>query len=787
MIPNFIKLTFRNLWKNRSYSFLNIFGLAIGIACAGLIFLWVEDELSYDQFPRKDLVYYIRENQTNDGKVRTFGSTPVPLAPAIMKEIPGVAEACRVKGRKFLFSLNDKGIYEQGAYTDPSFVRMFGLPFVEGNNRDAFAQLTNIVISRKMARQFFGDEPAVGKTLRMNNLKEYKVSAVVGDFPVNSTVQLDWMIPFQTFYNENNDAGRMDNWYINQLVTYVELKPGASAATVGKQLHGFIQTKQPDANAKCFLHSANDWHLRDQFEDGKLVGGRIGFVKLFVGIAWIILFIACVNFMNLATARSDKRSKEVGVRKVLGAERRGLIAQFIGEAMILSGIAVAVGVLLITLVMPAFSLLIGKPLDVHLTSPLHLGALAVITLICGLVAGSYPALYLSSFNPIYVFKGMRMKGVGAALVRKGLVVMQFTVSVVLIISTVIIYRQIEHIRHRDIGYNKYNLVTVNVRGDMVKHFNEIRQDLLRTGSIGNAGLNSFSTLWLGDNGAGAKWDGQLPGQDPLISFRSITPGFLATAGMQLAEGRDFRADLPDADSMHVLVTESLAQMMGKGSAIGKRIWFGTNPPLTVVGVVKDIVFGDMYGKPEPAMFSYGTDNAMFLFARIKTGANPATALAQMEAVLKKDNPGYPFEYSFVNEDFDAIFRSEQLIGLLSRLFATLAIVISCLGLFGLSAYMAERRVKEIGIRKVLGASITGLTGLLSKEFLQLVGLSTLIAFPVAWYAMDHWLRGYAYRIGVEWWVFAAAGMAALLIALATVSFQSLRAALMNPARSLRSE
>jgi len=789
MIPNFIKVTFRNLWKNRSYSFLNIFGLAIGIACAGLIFLWVEDELSYDLFPNRNLVYHIQENQTYEGKVRTFGSSPGPLAPAIQKEIPGIAAASRSKNAKPVFSVGEKALAEAGSFTDPSYLEMFGVSFIEGNATKVFDQPTNIVISRRMSQQFFGNAPAVGKTLTMNKRKDYRVAGVFQDFPENFSDRLEWMIPYADFYNDHKQEGYLDIWYSNFLDTYVQLTPGANPATVTKQLYNFIQTKKADANAHCFLFSARDWHLRGQFEDGKQVGGRIDYVRLFVIIAWIILFIACINFMNLATARSDRRSKEVGVRKVLGAYRKGLIGQFIGEAMILSLIAVLTGVLLITLLMPAFSLLIGKSLVVNLGSPVHIGALLAITLVCGLVAGSYPALYLSSFNPVFVFKGIRMKGTGAAMIRKGLVVVQFAISVVLIISTAIIYRQIQHIHDRNIGYDKDNLVTVSVRGEMGRHFKQIRQDLINTGAIENAGLNSFNTFWIGNNGAGAKWEGQAPGQDPLISFRNITPGFLATAGMQLAEGRDFRADGPEADSTHCLVTETLAKMMGKGSAVGKRIWFGDNAAnaMTVVGVVKDFVFGDMYGKPEPVLFNYGTDNAKFMYARIKAGVHPETAIAQMELVLKKDNPGYPIEYSFVSDDFNALFKSEALMGQLSKLFAVLAILISCLGLFGLSAYMAERRIKEIGIRKVLGASVTGLTGLLSKEFLQLVGLSTLVAFPLAWWAMDHWLQQFAYRIGIEWWIFVVAGLTALMIALLTVSFQSVRAALMNPARSLRSE
>ena len=788
MLINFFKITFRNLWKNRGYSFLNIFGLAIGIACAGLIFLWVEDELSYDQLlPKKDRLYFIEDNQTYEGKVRTFSSTPVPLAPAISREIPGIAAACRMQDDQSLFSVEDKAIYERGVYADSTVFSLFNVPFVEGRAQDALKDPTNIVITEKVARQFFGTGKALGKVFRINNKNEYQVSGVIRDFPDNSTVRPDWIVSFQTFYTLHRQDYSMDSWGSNSTSTYVELMPAVSPAAINRSLYDFVQKKAAGAAAKCFLFSANDWHLRNHFEDGKQVGGQIEYVRLFVVIAWIVLLIACINFMNLATARSERRAREVGVRKVLGAERKGLIAQFIGEAILLSVIAVVAGVMLIALAMPAFSLLIGKTLSLGLNQPLHLGALTFIALICGLVAGSYPALYLSSFNPIFVFKGIRMKGSGAAIIRKGLVVAQFTISIVLIISTLIIYRQVEHIRNRDFGYDRYNLVTTTVRGDMAKHFMQIRQDLLNTGAIENAALNSYNILNGGNNGSGATWAGKDASQDPLISYRNVTPGFLATAGMQMKEGRDFRPDNPDADSMHVLVTETLAHMLGKGSAIGKKIWWDKNPPYTVVGVVKDFVFGDMYSKPEPVIFFSSTDGAYLLYAKIRQGVRPEAAVKKMEAVIRKDNPGYPFEYSFVNDDFNGLFRSEVLVGQLSRLFAGLAILISCLGLFGLSAYTAERRIREIGIRKVLGASIPNLAGLLSREFLQLVILSALVAFPLAWMMMSRWLAQYAYRVGMEWWIFALAGIAAVLIAVVTVSWQSIRAALMNPVKSLRSE
>ncbi len=789
MIPNFLKITFRNLRKNSSYSLLNIFGLAIGITCAGLIFLWVENEMSWDQFlPKKNRLAVIHENQTYQGKVRTTWSTPRLMAAAIVKEIPGVAAACRVDPDNELFGVGEKSLYEAGAWVDSSFFGIFQRPFLEGNARTAFLHPSDIVITETVARQLFGNQSAIGRTIRMNNKKDYDVTAVIEDFPANSTLQFRWLAPMSTAYFTDNDI-QTNNWGMNSTTTYVELAPEASVEAVNARLKNYIATKRTDVVGApvCFLFGANDWHLRAEYEDGKQVGGEIQYIHLFTVIAWIILLIACINFMNLATARSEGRAREVGVRKVLGAARRELIGQFIGESIFLSAVAAAIGLALITIVLPLFDALTGRELTLALGNPTHWAAIVAVTVVCGLVAGSYPALYLSSFNPVFVFKGIRIRGIGASVVRKGLVITQFTVSITLIISTVIIYQQLKHILTRDLGYDKNNLLTMKVRGNMAPHFKQIRQDLLNTGVVENAGLNSYNTIYIGDNGSGVSWDGKDPRQEVLISWRAVTPGFLATAGMHLLDGRDLRADLPAADSNHVIITETLAKMMGKGSAIGKKLKYTWGGSSTVIGVVKDYIYGDMYGSPDPVAFYYDSTDARLMYVRYKAGVRPDAALAAIGAVMKKDNPAYPFDYQFVDTVFNSLFASEKLMGVLSRLFAGLAILISCLGLFGLSAYTAERRTREIGIRKVLGASVSGITRLLSREFLVLVGLSALIAFAVAGIAMSRWLEQYHYRISIQWWVFAVAGVAAVGIALVTISFQSIKAALMNPVRSLRSE
>lgn len=788
MSGNFFTTTLRSLWRNKAYSSLNIFGLAIGIACAGLIFLWMEDEVNYDNVQvKKDKLYRVIENQTYEGKVRTFWSTPGPLAEAAKAEIPGIANVCRVSGSKpVLFTLGDKGIYERGGYADPSIFDMFTWQFVQGNAKDAFKELYAIVISEKMANQFFGTSTnVVGKSIKLDTKQDYVITGVVKDLPANSTMQTDWIAPFAVYSKEF--AERLSSWGNNSIATYIELSPNANKANVNQQLGGIIKKRLPTTSTTPFLFSMNDWRLRDQFEDGQHAGGRITYVRMFTVIAWIILLIACINFMNLATARSEKRAREVGVRKVLGAGKSRLIVRFIGESILMAIIAVGIGLLIIALVLPAFNILVEKQLTPGLDNPLHIAALLIIALLCGIIAGSYPALYLSSFNPVFVFKGIRLKSGSAAFIRKGLVVVQFTVSIVLIISTIIIYQQIQHVKSRDIGYDRDNLLSIDVRGNIAKHFTVIKDELLKTGAVDNAALNSYNVIDIGNNSSNFTWPGKDPDKTVLVSARGVSPEFIGTAGMKITAGRDFQSNAI-ADSSNVLITETFAAMMGEGSAVGKTISFASGDgTFHVVGVVKDFIYGDMYSRSDPVMFFLNNDIARTMYIRISEKVSVEDALVKIGAVMRKNNPAYPFEYRFVDDQFNDRFASEALIGKLSRVFALLAIFISCLGLFGLATYTAERRTREIGIRKVLGASVTGITHLLSKEFLQLVLLSAFISFPLAWWAMHQWLQSYSYRISIQWWVFMVAGSLAVLIALLTISIQSVKAALMNPIKSLRNE
>jgi putative ABC transport system permease protein len=793
MFKTYFKTTIRNLWKTKGYSFLNIFGLAIGIACAGLIFLWVEDELNWDQFnTKKDSLYRIRENQKYDSYVATFGSTPAPMAPVMQQEIPGVANTCRIIGYNTkLITIGNKSMYAFPNYADASLFSMFTFPFVQGNAGTAFAQLYSMVVTQSTAKRFFGDEKnVIGKTVRVDNKQDYVITGVIKDIPKNSTVQFEWVAPFEIWWNENKQWAQ--SWGNNDLDTYVELKPGVSAASVNKILYDFIQKREPKSNARPFIWTAHDWHLRDEFDNGvETGGGQIAYVHLFSIIAWIILLIGCINFMNLATARSEKRAREVGVRKVLGAAKQNLIFQFIGESIFMAVLSAILAVIIILFVLPAFNLLAQKDLVLGLTEPLHFTALITITLVCGLIAGSYPSLYLSSFNPVFVLKGLKLKDSSASLVRKGLVIVQFSVSIILIISTIIIYQQIQHVKNRSLGFNKNNLLEINTNDEFNKNYELIKQDLLGAGAIQNLALSDYSVLYGGNNTDGLIWDGKPANSKVLVSTRYVSPGFMNVYGLKILAGRDFViTDSIISKKINVIVTKSFEQLMGKNNAVSKTLHYDgdtSGTVLNIVGVVNDFVYGDMYGKPDPVLFSCVQNTyASELYVRLKTGDVEA-AIKKIEAVIKKDNPSYPFTYQFADDQFNKMFLNEQVISELSRVFATLAIIISCLGLFGLAAFTAERRTKEIGIRKVLGASVAGITTLLSKDFLQLVAISCIVAFPVAWWMMHSWLQNYKYRIGISWWIFLAAGISALLIALITISFQSIKAAIANPVKSLRTE
>ncbi len=800
MIKNYFKTIFRNLWKNKGFSFLNIFGLAIGIACTGLIFLWAEDEINWDNNNvNKNRLYAVRVNATYAGNTFTSWSTPRPMFAAIKTDIPGIANTCRVSDKEMdlLFNIGDKSMYASGKYADSSLFSMFTLPFVQGNASTAFNQLYSIVITQSTAKKFFGDEKNIlGNTVRVDNKQDYVISGVIKDIPKNSSLQFEWLIPYEVNLVENNSYqnGDATGWDSFGPLTYVELNASANLASVNKQLYNYIHKKNATLTTHAFLFPMHHWHLYNEFENGKQTGGgKIQQVRILSLIAWVILLIACINFMNLATARSEQRAKEVGVRKILGSGKGRLIARFIGEALLMSAIAGILSIIIIVLALPVFNQLVQKQLSLQLNIPFHVLSLFTIVIVSGLIAGSYPALYLSSFSPAKVLKDSKIKTGGAAFVRKGLVVLQFAFSVVFIISTIVVYSQIQHMKNRKLGFNKNNLIEVDMRHSVNDHFSLLKNDLLHSGVVENVAFTNHTVLHGGNTDSRFKWQGKPSDEDASVAFRYVSPEFISTSGMQIIDGKNFGLGNASNNS-NIIINQSLEKLLGKGSAVGKIIQSprgqkdGDYENVTVIGVVSNYVYGNIYGSgAEPVIFFCKPEqNANLLYIRLGSG-NVENTLRKIEKVLKDNNPIYPFQYKFVDEQFNEMFLNEIMTSKLSTIFATLAIIISCLGLFGLAAYTAERRTKEIGIRKVLGANAGGITALLSKDFLKLVVLSCVFAFPVAWWIIHNWLQAYEYRIEISWWIFLTGGFSAVLVALITISFQSIKAAMANPVKALRSE
>jgi|HubBroStandDraft_1064217.scaffolds.fasta_scaffold24399_1 putative ABC transport system permease protein len=789
MFTNYLKAYLRNLWKNRTVTFLNIIGLAVGITCSTLIFLWVEDEFNWDhQFTKKKYLYQVEDNQTYDGNTYTFPATPGPLAAGMKADIPGIAATSHLTWtNQALFSLDDKPLYEPGNFCDPSFLTMFNMNFTEGVPATALNDLHSLVISREMATAFFGTADPMGKILKMNNADQYTITGVFEDLPRNTSFRFHWLANYQAFFQRNQ---WLEKWGTNGIMTFVELKPSADAAAINKVFYNYVDSKYPGASMKGFIFPMSDWRLYSAFKNGKQdpANGRIQYVRIFTLIAWIILLIACINFMNLATASSERRAREVGVRKVLGAGKGKLIGQFIGESLLMAFLAVIVSIGLTALALPAFNSLVEKQLALNLLSPLHLIGLLAIGLLCGVLAGSYPSFYLSSFNPVYVLKGLKVRAAGGAVfIRRGLVILQFATSIVFIITTMIIYQQLQYVQHRELGYEKKGLFYMSQQGKMNDHFDAIRNDLIHTGFVSNATLSTNSVLQLGSNTGDFEWTGKDPKKQVLITVENVSPQYISTMNMKLAAGRDFH-EIAAQDSNNIIINETLAHIISKHDVVGSLITRdGGKEKWRIVGVIKDFVYNDMYQSADPLILFCDPVNTYTMSVRLKPNADVPKALAATEKVLKTNNPGYPFEYSFVQDDFENQFKTETLTGRLSGIFAALAIFISCLGLFGLAGYAAERRTKEIGVRKVLGASVSALIRLLSADFLLLVLLACVIAFPIAWLIGHNWLGNYAYRTGIRWMIFVLSGIGALLIALLTVSFITIRASLANPIKSLRTE
>ena len=787
MLKNYFKIAFRNLWKRKGYSFINILGLTIGMASAILILLWIQNELSFDRFYKKsDRLYMMYNRDKFDGKLWAWSSTPKIMAPTIKHDYAEVENTCRYSNITFLTTVGEKKINTRGAFVDSSFFDLFSFPLVSGNAGQALAGNYNIVLTEKMAKKLFGNENPMGRTVLVDSNANFTVSAVMKDLPNNTAFDFEYLLPWG-FMNKLdwNDAF----WGNNSVKTFVLLKPNTAQAIFDKKVKS-ITRSHSDETAEVFSYRFSRQHLYSKSENGQLVDGQIVTVRLFGIIAFIILLIACINFMNLSTARSEKRAREVGIRKVAGALKSSLIAQFIGETVLLALIAFVLALVAVQLSLSSFNTLVGKELFIDYGNPVYwLFALGFV-LFTGLAAGSYPAFYLSSFTPVKVLKGTFVKANALVTPRKVMVVMQFSFAIFLIISTIIVEHQIQYAQDRDAGYNRNNLIYAFTQGDADKNFQLIKNDLLKSGAVLSVtkSANPITQRW--SDGWGYIWPGSTESDKKLDFVRLGTDADLVkTIGIQLLEGRDINIYQYPNDTTSVLLNEAAVKAMRLKNPIGQQVRREGDHVWTIVGVVKDFILESPFEKKVNPMMIVGPGGDFFQIIHMKLNpANPAKEnIARAQKVFAQYNPQYPFDYVFADESYARKFQQEQRTGVLAGLFAGLTIFISCLGLFALATYMAENRIKEIGVRKVLGASVFSITTLLSKDFLKLVIISLLIASPAAWWAMNKWLENYSYHITIQWWVFAGAGLLSVLIAIATVSYQSVKAAVANPVKSLRTE
>lgn len=786
MFKNYLKIAWRNLIRNKSFSLLNITGLAIGLAVTALILIWINFEVGFDRFHEKaDRLYQVNNQYPVDGEIWTWNSTPKIMAPVIKKDYPEVEAVSRYfYETPFLFSIGDKRIKSTGTIVDPDFLKLFSFPLLEGSLETVFEDVNSVVITQEFAKKLFGNESPIGKIVKVDNVDSFKVTGVLKNLPKNTEFSFEFLMPWK--YLEQRGWSD-ENWGNNSIATYVLLKEGTDYAAFSKKIKNLRERYDKESpEMETLLYPYSRTWLYSEFENGKETGGRIDVIRMFGFIAFIILLIACINFMNLSTARSEKRAKEVGIRKVIGAEKKALVFQFLGESILISFIAATLAVFIILATLPSFSVLIDKPLSLDITNVWFWVSAVGVVLFTGILAGSYPAFYLSGFKPSSVLKGSFKKMSSPITPRKVLVVLQFAAAIILITASIIVQQQLEKVQDRQSGYVKNNLVYTEMEGDVEKNYMLIKEELLASGLATSVTKTSAPITEGWSNSWAFEWEGKNQEDKTIINRFIADDGIVKTTGLELIAGRDFDLSKYPTDSTAAIINEAAVKLMNFDDPIGQTIK-DNGIEWHVVGVTKDFVLKSPFQKIEPMVIEGAKAWFNVIHIKFNQEASTTESLARTEAIFKKYNPEYPFNYKFVDQEYAVKFDDEKRTGQMVSLFTLLTIFISCLGLFGLASYMAENRIKEIGIRKVLGASVQSITTLLSKDFLKLVLISIVFAVPISWYFMSNWLEEFAYRITISWWTFARAGVLAMAIALLTVSYQAVKAALSNPVKSLRSE
>lgn len=791
MWRNNLKVAIRTLQKNQTIGVINLIGLSIGIAIAIIIGLWINDELTYDQYHKNyDRLAQLYLSQTgNNGVVRTSEAVSLPTAPTLRTDFSGDIEDLSLASWRFehILSYEDQKLLKDGLFVESGFPKMFSLEFEKGNIESALKDIHSIVISTTLAEALFGDQDPMGKTIRFDAVTDLEVKGVYKPLPPNSSLSgVEFYATWQ-YYQNNNEwiIDELDNWANHSFQLFAQVKDHVDIDNLSKRIRDIEKPYNAALNPEYFLLPMKKWHLYADFRNGVIYGGRIQYVRMFGLIGVFVLILACINFMNLNTARSSKRAREVGIRKTVGSQKGELIRQFLAESLVLTILSYFFALVIVLATLDAFNEFAEKSLELPWLNPMFWGLSLLLCLVTGILAGSYPAFYLSSLKVLNVLKGELVSGKWASVPRQLLVVFQFTVSIALIIGTIVVFQQIQHAKNRPIGYDREGVIQFFSNYELLPKGDLFRDELIRSGAAEEVcyAMSPITNIW--SNQTNFEWEGKDP--EDIISFgvNSCSPEYGKTINWNIVSGRDFSREFT-TDTLSLILNESAVELTGIENVVGQTIRY-RGVPHTVIGVVEDMVMGSPWRPAKPTIFYLDPEYPNLYLIKLNSQLDTRSALAGVESVFKRFSPSSPFTFDFVDDQYARKFEDEERIGKLSQLFALLAIFISCLGLFGLSTYVAERRTKEIGIRKVLGATIAGLWVLQSKQFIKLILIACVIATPLAWYFLEEWLVQYDYRIQLEWQFFSLAGLIVLAVTMFTVSFQSLKAALVNPIDSLRNE
>ncbi|WP_158796112.1 ABC transporter permease [Pedobacter sp. L105] len=783
-----LKIALRSLWKNKGYTLINVGGLAIGLASCMILLLYVAYEWSYDrQFKNFDKTYIVYHNLKTNTETFSWAWTPGVMANEVKTKIPGVAYASHSSyPREDMVSNGEKNFKKNAIYADPDFLKIFDYKFIKGNPGTALKNVNSIILTKTMAKALFGEEDPINKTVKLQYKEVLKVEGVIEDLPKNSSIQFDYLMPWTLFIRLEPWANNQ-SWGNNFCLTVVQLQNNSAFDQANGEINKIYRQNMTGSVNTALLHPLSKWHLYDKFENGKAIGGKINQVKIFLLLAFCILLIACVNFMNLSTARSEKRAKEVGIRKSIGSSRGALIIQFLLESILISFIGMLFAFILMELSLPYFNNLLNIKLTIDYGDWQFWSVLVGLTVITGFIAGSYPAFYLSSFEPVKVLKGFSTAGSASLSVRKILVVFQFVFAACLIICTSVIYQQLHYIKNKPIGYQKTGLIEIPIQGTLQgkDKLAMLKEQLIKTGSASQVTFFSSSLIEGGNNTWGVDWLGKNPKENILFNSRTTGDDFVKTIGSGMVAGREFTSDFQD-DSSKVMINEAAVNAMGLKQPIGAKLTInGTN--VTVIGVMKDFVMESPYKKATPMFIDKNMDRVQYVVVRLNPAQSVGTSADQIDGVFKTLNPGFPVDRKFVDENFEQKFLDEKLLGTLSNWFGGFAIFISCLGLLGLALFIAEQRKKEVSIRKILGASTLSILTLLNIDFIKLVAISNLIAFPLAYIIINKWLSAFEFRVPITIMPFAVAMGLSLIIAILTVSVQSIKVAKAAPIDALRYE